>query len=70
VATIARRKKGNMPVLDAKALKTDPKGLKFLRDVLRREQPVAAESDGGREPARSRPSRPSSSGLRAADLPR
>ena len=24
-----------MPVLDAKALKTDPKGLEFLRDVLR-----------------------------------
>jgi hypothetical protein len=24
-----------MPVLDAKALKTDPEGLAFLRDVLR-----------------------------------
>ena len=24
-----------MPVLDAKALKTDPQGLEFLRDILR-----------------------------------
>ena len=30
-----------MPVLDAKALKTDPEGLAFLRDVLR---PAAADT--------------------------
>jgi hypothetical protein len=28
-----------MPVLDAKALETDPKGLEFLRDVLRDTSP-------------------------------
>lgn len=40
-----------MPVLDAKALKTDPKGLAFLRDVLRpaatgSQKNVAAASRG------------------------
>ena len=34
-----------MPVLDAKALKTDPKGLAFLRDVLR-------PGDGSRKSAK------------------
>jgi hypothetical protein len=29
-----------MPVLDARALRRDPKGLAFLREVLRREGPV------------------------------
>jgi hypothetical protein len=32
-----------MPVLDAKALKTDPKGLAFLRDVLRPAADTSAE---------------------------
>jgi hypothetical protein len=43
-----------MPVLDAKALRTDPKGLAFLRDVLRREQaPQEAETaEGRRSPLR------------------
>jgi hypothetical protein len=58
-----------MPVLDANALKTDPKGLKFLRDVLR-EQPASAENDGGRETSPPRSARPSSPRLRAANLNR
>ena len=37
-----------MPVLDAKALKTDPKGLAFLRAVLRPEQGSAVKD--GRKP--------------------
>ena len=42
-----------MPVLDAKALKTDPEGLAFLRDVLRpagTEKPAAQQ----KQPARPR----------------
>jgi hypothetical protein len=42
-----------MPVLDAKALKTDPEGLAFLRDVLRpagTEKPAAPQ----KQPARPR----------------
>jgi hypothetical protein len=58
-----------MPVLDAKALKTDPKGLKFLRDVLRREQPSGTETDGSRA-ASPRPTRLSLDGLRVANLSR
>jgi hypothetical protein len=34
-----------MPVLDAKALKTDPKGLAFLRDVLRPASDSSAEKN-------------------------
>lgn len=37
-----------MPVLDAKALKTDRKGLAFLRSVLRNEQ---GSEEKGRKPA-------------------
>jgi hypothetical protein len=39
-----------MPVLDARALKKDPKGLAFLRDVLRRGRPAlpAVKTDARR----------------------
>ncbi len=43
-----------MPVLDAKALKTDPEGLAFLRDVLR---PAGAEKPAAPLAAVSRPRR-------------
>ena len=34
-----------MPVLDAKALKSDPKGLAFLRDVLRPSADTSGEKN-------------------------
>jgi hypothetical protein len=43
-----------LPVLDAKALKADPKGMAFLRDVLRRDDPAPAEP-AGTEPDRKWP---------------
>ena len=45
-----------MPVLDAKALKTDPKGLAFLKAVLRSD---GAETKDGGKPAETRPAKPS-----------
>lgn len=42
-----------MPVLDAKALKTDPKGLAFLRDVLRPAADASAEKNVGSQRASS-----------------
>ncbi len=43
-----------MPVLDAKALKTDPKGLAFLRDVLRPAADTSAEKNLATERASTR----------------
>ncbi|HEV2559459.1 MAG TPA: hypothetical protein VGU45_12595 [Microvirga sp.] len=40
-----------MPVLDAKALKTDRKGLAFLRSVLRREGEPEPKGGKAGEPA-------------------
>ena len=44
-----------MPVLDAKALKTDRKGLAFLRAVLRSEESSDAKKD--RKPPEVQPSK-------------
>ncbi len=35
-----------MPVLDARALETDPEGMSFLRDVLGRAQPAKSPAPG------------------------
>ena len=43
-----------MPVLDAKALKTDPKGLAFLRDVLRPAADTSAPKNMATERASTR----------------
>lgn len=43
-----------MPVLDAKALKTDPKGLAFLRDVLRPAADTSAQKNAASDRAAMR----------------
>ena len=43
-----------MPVLDAKALNTDPKGLAFLRDILRPAADTSAEKNVASQRATAR----------------
>jgi hypothetical protein len=47
-----------MPVLDAKALKTDPKGAAFLLSVLRRSPAPAPKAEAKPNSVRTHPAKP------------